>query len=177
VRGVPLISMMRTLTALAAFLFFISALPRGGRAVSYDTLALGRVGSFALAVEAIDANSQTCGIQKSAIFNAIEYPLVGTGLQVAPTSDIILDVSIVSIIVFARTCVTTYTLSMTAHLPVVFRAQSSFEAVLLWSSSGIISSDVSNHASRFEETLRQEARELVVSWSGARQGRTSFNRR
>jgi hypothetical protein len=169
--------MMRTLTAVVPFLFFIFGLPRGGLAVSYDTLALGRVGSFALVVEAIDANSQTCGIKKGTIYNAIEYPLVGTGLQVVPTSDIYLDVAIVSSIVLARTCVTAFDLSMTAHLPVVFRGQSSVEEVLLWSSSGVFSSDVSDHASRFEETLRQQARELVVSWSGARQGRTIFDRR
>jgi hypothetical protein len=169
--------MMPALTVLAAFLLSISVLPRSGRAVSYDTLALGRVGSFTLIVEAIDVNSNACGIRKSDIFNAIEYPLVGTGLQVVPSGDVILGVSIVSIIIYTWTCVTTYILSMIAHVPVDFRGQSSLEDVLLWSSTGIISSDVSNHASRFAETLRQQARELVVSWSGARQGRTIFNRR
>jgi hypothetical protein len=76
--------MSRALTVLAAFLVSITAVPSAGRGVSYDTLALGRIGSFSLAIEAIDANSQTCGIQKSSISRAIEYPLVGTGLVVRP---------------------------------------------------------------------------------------------
>jgi hypothetical protein len=165
---------MRALIVLAAFLFSIS--PRSGRAVSYDTLALGRVDSFNLAVEAIDANSRTCGIQKSTIFNAIEYPLVGTGLRVVPTGDIILDVAIASIIIHTRTCVTTYNLNITAYLPVLFGGKSSLEGVLFWSSTGVISSDLSNHASHFDEALRQEARDLVVSWNGAQHGCTSFDR-
>ena len=55
--------MIRGLTLLAAILFSITLEARFGRAVTYDTLAVGRVGSFTLIVEAIDANSKTCGIR------------------------------------------------------------------------------------------------------------------
>ena len=169
--------MSRALTVLAAFLVSITAVPSAGRGVSYDTLALGRIGSFSLAIEAIDAHSQTCGIQQSSISRAIEYPLVGTGLVVRPKSDVILDVSIASILILGSGCVTTYHLVMTVRLPVVFQGQPSLEDVVLWSSSGVFSSPLSNHVSHFDEVLRQEARDLVVSWSGARQGRTIFDRR
>jgi hypothetical protein len=96
--------MMRRLTLLAAFLFSMTFAPRGGGAVSYDTLALGRISSFTVITEVIDRNSQICGIEKSSVYRAIEYPLVGTGLVTKLPKDkgdaILLDVSMVSIIVW-----------------------------------------------------------------------------
>jgi len=45
--------MSRALTVLAAFLVSITTVPSAGRGVSYDTLALGRIGSFSLIIEAM----------------------------------------------------------------------------------------------------------------------------
>jgi hypothetical protein len=170
--------MMTKLTLVAAFLFLITLEPSVGRAVTYDTIALGRVGSFTLIVEAIDANSQTCGIQKSAIYRAIEYPLVGTGLvtKLKDKSDAAFDVSMASIIIYQTICITNYDLEMTVSLSVLFGGQWSVEKVLLWSASGVFSSPLSEHSSRFDEVLRKAARDLVVSWNGARQGRTFLDR-
>jgi hypothetical protein len=59
----PRAAMTRALTLLAAFLFWITVAPSAGRGVSYDTVALGGVASFALVIEGIDADSKSAAFR------------------------------------------------------------------------------------------------------------------
>jgi hypothetical protein len=124
------------LLAALAFLSSITLASRAGHSVSYTTSDLGRITSFSLVVEPIDANGQTCGIQQSTISNAIEYPLVGTGLTIGAKSDSYLSVETSTIIVGAN-CVTSYSMELLTRLTVRFHEQLSRARVLLWESGGL----------------------------------------
>jgi hypothetical protein len=115
-------------------------------------------------VEPIDANGQTCGIQQSTISNAIEYPLVGTGLTIDSKSDSYLSVA-TSTIIIRDNCVTAYSIELLTRLTVIFHEKLSRARVLLWESGGLFSSTRGDHAPHCDEVFRQAARDLVVSWN------------
>jgi hypothetical protein len=157
--------------ALVAFLSSITLTPKDG--YSYSSNALGRFTSFELVIESLDPDSQTCGIQESAIRTAVEYPLVGTGLTIRSPADPSLPYLYVRVATMrapGNTCITDYELSVRIYKPIeIIVGRSDSADVVLWSTGGMLKSGQSQHASDLSDDLRQEARKLVVSWNRARQ--------
>jgi hypothetical protein len=161
-----------TAIALAVFLSSIILAPKAGHGAAYYSPSLGRFNSFDLVVEELDAVSQNCGIRKSAISSAIEYPLVGTGLTIHSGSPALLVVQIMSTIIFGN-CVTFYNTEVTIVRSISIERDDkySLEEIVLWSGGGMLASEQGKHASHFDDVLRQQMRDLVVSWNRSRQGR------
>jgi hypothetical protein len=153
----------------AIFVAAISLVAFPACAVTTAEPALSLVDQFALAIEDIDNVSKRCGITRELIESAIRYPILRTGLKIAPSSDAILDVEMVSSR-FGAICDTSYKLELDVLAPVSYKGKSFVGYVVLWGSGGDISSPSGEHASRMRNMLEQQAKDLVVNWSQVKSG-------
>jgi hypothetical protein len=135
-------------------------------AVSFgsDDLDLGVLDHLHLTIGTNHKQAETCGITFELLSQAIEYPLVGTGLVITSSGDVFLSVSETTLLIANNVCVTAYELEVFTGQ----RGRISWNKVVLWSASGIYSSAIGDHAQRTRDMYQNQARALVVSWNRAR---------
>ncbi len=163
----------RTLFLAAAI---IGTLITQAHAAAYISPALGLIDDFTLVVEALDRDSQRCGLSQTLIQNAIRYPVVKSGLKiVAGGSPAIFDVLLgTKVTLNGSTCVTSCELKISIYLPVAFKDKSFSGEVLLWEDGGFVVSPLHQHADRMRSELEQDAKDIIVNWSDAKNGDFNF---
>src|ERR1051325_3282232 len=122
-----------------------------------ESTALGLIDSFKIKTEKIDSDSERCGVTEENLLGVVKTALSGTGLSVVHSkseSDVVLDISPMTIILDENTCVTAYELDLLTFPVALFRGTAGPQPVLLWSHSGIFASTMQDHMARMREALQ-----------------------
>src|ERR1700682_4546659 len=116
-----------------------------------DSTALGLIDSFKIRIEKMDSDSERCGLTQENLTGVITAAFSGTGLSVVrfdSESDVVLDISPMTVMLHGNTCITSYTFDLLTFPVAMFRGTAGPQAVLLWSRSGIFASGLQDHVAR-----------------------------
>lgn len=158
----PILSIL--VAAIASFGILLS----GSRA---EPPALGLVESLKIKIDELDADAKKCGLSRTKIFSVLRSCLSSGGLMVMSpesTSDALLNVQPLTIIIDGDRCVTSYSMDLIGFPLATFHGVASREAALFWSSAGIFLSKIDNHQNQIELALTNECGKLINSWNIAR---------
>ena len=121
-----------------------------------------------LLIESLDSSAASCGLTKSAIENAIKYPLSSEKLALVNDSDEVLYVNILSVYHESKSyCVTYAQVEVYSYQSVTlkFSGRDTVTEIPLWDHGFIISSDQSEHAERVEHRIEDFTKRLITDWN------------